>query len=89
MFREASRLSLTRRHVLTKDGRVLEYGFYAVSGVVVVLTMPFPSFPPLHRVFANLRYRKLLSGKKIEYPSLFPILGVYKRGATPFQVLWL
>jgi hypothetical protein len=68
---------------------VLEDMFEAVGGVVVVLTIPFPSIPPLHRVFPNLRYRKLLSGKKIEYPSPFSIVGVDKRGTTPFQVLWL
>ena len=36
---------------------------------VVVLTIPCPSIPPLHRVFPNLRYRKLLSGKKMEDPK--------------------
>ena len=57
--------------------------------VLFVLTIPFPSIPPLHHVFPNLRYRKQLSGKKMEYPSPFSIVGVYERGTTPFQVLWL
>jgi hypothetical protein len=33
---------------------VLEDMFEAVGGVVVVLTIPFPLIPPLHRVFPNL-----------------------------------
>jgi hypothetical protein len=68
--------------------------FWAVGGGgggggVVVLTISLPSPSPLHRVLVNLRYRKLLSGKKMEYPSPFSIVGVYERGATPFHVLWL
>jgi len=39
-----------------------------------------PSVPPLNRVLVHLRCRKLLSGKKTEYPGPFSIVGAYLKG---------
>jgi hypothetical protein len=53
---------------------------------VVVLTVSFLSVPFLHRVLGKLGNRKQLSGRKVEWPSPFSIVGVLWRGASlPFE----
>jgi hypothetical protein len=69
---------------------ILEDLFEVVGGVVVIVCLTMSSILSRpSRVLVNLRNRKPLSGRKIEYPVPFSIVGVHERGTTPFTVLGL